>query len=497
LLRGKSMAVIRESKPPKGLRISELARLADVTIPTIKHYLKEGLLPRPYKTGRTMSYYDPECINRLRFIKKLQAERFLPLPVIKRVIESGGPIEDELALGEAFLGVHSSFNPQAFYTEDEILRQIDVRPEQLSIIRGNNLVAPVTRGTTRVYDDLDYRIVTLAKEREEMGIPFDYSMKLMSIYREHIRTIVKEDARLFLREIVRHKNTEEILRSIREGSRTLSAFMPIMKEKLMRQGAQRALEELNRASERIEEALRFRSLPDLWSDIADQRDLTDERSAARRAVLWAFQRDQGSSAENDISPETLFPLVGGIRALTNREGREALDQIGRVDPEGPFGCLIKAMAGTAYLILGSEGTGFLQIIEWMREAVVLFESSRIDTPYPNIELLAAYFRGVGLSIIPDVFDTHREARYDLNLVIFQSGRQQPVADTGISRFITELGLKSLYFKATVQIGATEYEAAKETLIKIKKTGIDDFYNQWVDRTMHEISGLTRSTPEPK
>lgn len=491
------MAVIRESKPPKGLRISELARLADVTIPTIKHYLKEGLLPRPYKTGRTMSYYDPECIKRLKLIKKLQAERFLPLPVIKRIIESGGPIEDELALGEAFLGVHSSFNPQVTYTEEEILRQIDVQPEQLSIIRGNNLVTPVTRGTKRVYDDLDYRIVTLVKEREEMCIPLDYSMKLMSIYRDHIRAIVREDARLFLREIVRNKKTEEIIRSIREGSRTLSAFMPVMKEKLMRQSVQHALEDLNRASERIEEALRFRSLPDLWDTIAGQRDLIDVRSTAHRAVLWALAKDTGSSTITDPAVgDALFSLVAGIRAFTRRDGHEALDQLERVDAKGPFGCLARAMAGTAHLIIGSQGTGFLQIIEQMREAVVLFESSRIDTPYPNIELLAAYFRGVGLSIIPDVFDTHREGRYDLNLVIFQSGRQKTVLDTGISRFIAELNLKSLYFKATVQIGAAEYEAAREALIKIKKTSIDEFYNQWADQTMQTISGLTRSTPEP-
>jgi DNA-binding transcriptional MerR regulator len=445
-----------------------------------------------------MSYYDPECIDRLKLIRKLQAERFFPLSVIKRIIASGGPLEDELALGEAFLGVHSSSNPQAAYTEDEILGHTGLEAAKLSLIRENSLVAPVTQGTERVYDDLDYRIIKLVKEREEMGIPLDYSMKLMSIYRDHIRMIVKEDARLFLREIVRNKNTEEILRSIREGSRTLSAFMPVMKEKLMRQSAQHALEELNRASERIEEALRFRSLPDLWDTIAHQRDLIDEHSSARRAVLWTLTRESGSQTRTEPElGETLFYLVAAIRALTHRDGHEALDQIGRVDPEGPFGCLVKAMSGTAHLILGSEGTGFLQIIEQMREAVSHFESSRIDTPYPNVELLAAYFRGVGLSIIPGVFDTHREGRYDLNFVISQSGRQQPIADSGISRFVTELGLKSLFFKATVQIGALEYEAARETLIRMKKIGIDDFYDRWADQTMRAIFGLMQDRPELK
>lgn len=483
---------------PHGLRISELAQLADVTIPTIKHYLKEGLLPRPHKTGRTMSYYDPTCVDRLRLIKRLQAERFLPLSVIKRIIESGGPLEDEIALSEAFLGFHSFLNPQVTYTEDEILAQTTLQPSRLSQILDANLVAPVVKGNERLYDEMDYRIVALIKERDDLGIPFDYSMKLMSVYRDHIQSIVREDSRLFLREIIRNKNAEEILQSIREGSRTLSAFMPIMKEKLMRQGAMNAIEELNRASDRIEEAIRFRSLPDLWDTIASQRDLIDARSTAHRAVLWALAKDTVSTSITDqVVRDTLFSLVACIRALTQHDGHEALDQLIRVNPEGPFGCLSKAMAGTAHLILGSKGTGFLQIIEHMREAVILFESSRIDTPYPNIELLAAYFRGVGLSIIPDVFDTHREGRYDLNLVIFQSGRQQTVSDKGISRFATELSIKSLYFKAIVQIGAADYEAARETLTKIKKSGIDDFYNRWADKTLRNINGLSPGNPAPK
>ncbi len=70
--------------------------------PTIKHYLREGLLPEPVKTSRNMAYYPPEFVDRIRLIKRLQEERFMPLKAIKggarggprpgrRAARAGGP----------------------------------------------------------------------------------------------------------------------------------------------------------------------------------------------------------------------------------------------------------------------------------------------------------------------------------------------------------------------------------------------------------------------
>ena len=65
------------------LKISELAERADVPAATVRHYLREGLLPEPVKTSKNMAYYPPEFVERIRTIKRLQEERFMPLRVIK------------------------------------------------------------------------------------------------------------------------------------------------------------------------------------------------------------------------------------------------------------------------------------------------------------------------------------------------------------------------------------------------------------------------------
>src|SRR3954470_18502618 len=69
------------------LKISELADRSDVSVGTIKHYLREGLLPDPVKTSRNMAYYPAEFVDRIKMIKQLQEERYMPLRVIKDLLE--------------------------------------------------------------------------------------------------------------------------------------------------------------------------------------------------------------------------------------------------------------------------------------------------------------------------------------------------------------------------------------------------------------------------
>jgi DNA-binding transcriptional MerR regulator len=68
------------------LKISELAERSEVPVATIRHYLREGLLPEPVKTSRNMAYYPPDFVERIRLIKQLQEERYLPLRVIRELL---------------------------------------------------------------------------------------------------------------------------------------------------------------------------------------------------------------------------------------------------------------------------------------------------------------------------------------------------------------------------------------------------------------------------
>lgn len=71
--------------------ISELARLANVSVRTIRFYIDEGLLPAPDNLGRNTNY-DETYLERLELIRQMKAA-FLPLKEIRRQI-SGLDIEE-------------------------------------------------------------------------------------------------------------------------------------------------------------------------------------------------------------------------------------------------------------------------------------------------------------------------------------------------------------------------------------------------------------------
>lgn len=53
------------------MRISELATRTGVAVPTIKYYLREGLLPEGVRTAPTQATYDERHVQRLRVIRAL------------------------------------------------------------------------------------------------------------------------------------------------------------------------------------------------------------------------------------------------------------------------------------------------------------------------------------------------------------------------------------------------------------------------------------------
>jgi AcrR family transcriptional regulator/predicted DNA-binding transcriptional regulator AlpA len=68
------------------MRIAELAAISKISAPTIHYYVKEGLLPNPLKTGKTMAYYTEEHVERLQIISKLKAEK-KSIAVIKQILD--------------------------------------------------------------------------------------------------------------------------------------------------------------------------------------------------------------------------------------------------------------------------------------------------------------------------------------------------------------------------------------------------------------------------
>ncbi|WP_433218133.1 MerR family transcriptional regulator [Microtetraspora malaysiensis] len=74
------------------MRISQLSAESGVPIPTIKYYLREGLLPQGDQTSATRAEYGQEHLRRLRLIRALLEVGRLPVASIRKVIAA---VDDE------------------------------------------------------------------------------------------------------------------------------------------------------------------------------------------------------------------------------------------------------------------------------------------------------------------------------------------------------------------------------------------------------------------
>ena len=140
------------------LKISELADAADVPVATVRHYLREGLLPEPVKTSRNMAYYPPEFADRIRLIKRLQEERYMPLRVIRDALDSAnGDLERVQALADA--GDSVVDRVLAPLTErvpsEEVLRRFEIPERALERLAELGVLGPDERG----YSQADVRVI--------------------------------------------------------------------------------------------------------------------------------------------------------------------------------------------------------------------------------------------------------------------------------------------------------------------------------------------------
>ncbi|HEY7629609.1 MAG TPA: MerR family transcriptional regulator, partial [Thermoleophilaceae bacterium] len=135
--------------------MSELAEASGVSAGTIKHYLREGLLPEPVKTSRNMAYYPADFVDRIRLIKQLQEERFMPLKVIK------GMLDEDPDRAKALVELEDRILERALAGEEkrtsvaEVKRRYEMPQEVLARLEELGVLSPNSRG----YSPSDVRVV--------------------------------------------------------------------------------------------------------------------------------------------------------------------------------------------------------------------------------------------------------------------------------------------------------------------------------------------------
>ncbi len=180
------------------VKMSELARRSGVPAPTIKHYMRLELLPGPSeRTGRNMAWYDPAMVPRIMAIKELQRSRFLPLDVIKQVLDGADKPRDNERVAAAVARVLEETERDAEFTAPQLVA-MGVDDREIRALRRMGLIEPREVDGQLLFSGADVELLETIKTARALGLSPDMlPVSILVDYIRAIQTLVQTELMLF------------------------------------------------------------------------------------------------------------------------------------------------------------------------------------------------------------------------------------------------------------------------------------------------------------
>jgi DNA-binding transcriptional MerR regulator len=213
------------------LRMGELAEASGVPAPTIKHYLREGLLPEPVKTSRNMAYYPPEFVDRIKLIKQLQEERFMPLRAIKAVLDEDPERARALVELEDRILDRALAGEQARTSATEARERYGVPKEVLDRLEELEVLSPTSRG----YSPSDIKIIeAISRFRaggydEEIGFTVYDTLR----YKSALEELVRQEVDVVMQRLAGEVSPDRVVEMLESGAQPLQDLIAALHTKLM------------------------------------------------------------------------------------------------------------------------------------------------------------------------------------------------------------------------------------------------------------------------
>ena len=213
------------------LRMRELAEASGVPAGTIKHYLREGLLPQPVKTSRNMAYYSPEFVDRIKLIKQLQEERFMPLRAIRSILDDGPQRARALLELEDRILDRALAGEQTRTSAGEARERYGVPKEVLDRLEQIGVLSPNSRG----YSPSDVKIIeAISRFRaggydEEIGFTVYDTLR----YKRALEELVKEEVDVVMERLAGKVPPDRVVEMLESGAEPLKDLIAAMHTKLL------------------------------------------------------------------------------------------------------------------------------------------------------------------------------------------------------------------------------------------------------------------------
>jgi DNA-binding transcriptional MerR regulator len=184
---------------PEMLKMSVFAVRSGVPIPTIKHYLRERLLPEPVRTSKNMAYYDAALIPRVKAIKRLQTTLHLPLHVIRQVLDraENEVVPGDVAIEATIARVLGELAPREVLSRKQ-LAEAGVQDDELALFRSLGIVTPDLTGGIERYVGDDVTLLRLLGQARRAGLSAKMlPPEILRAYVEALGNLVRVELQMF------------------------------------------------------------------------------------------------------------------------------------------------------------------------------------------------------------------------------------------------------------------------------------------------------------
>jgi DNA-binding transcriptional MerR regulator len=216
------------------LKMKELAEASGVSAGTIKHYLREGLLGDGHevvKTSRNMAYYPPEFVERIKLIKQLQEERFMPLSVIKSMLDEDPERAAALVELEDRILERALAGDRSRVSAAELRRRYEIPQEVLERLAELEVLTPTSRG----YGPRDVEIVeAIGRFRaggydERIGFTVYDTLR----YKRALEELVKEEVQVLMDRLAGELDPDHATDLIAAGTEPLNDLIAALHQKAL------------------------------------------------------------------------------------------------------------------------------------------------------------------------------------------------------------------------------------------------------------------------
>ena len=223
------------------IRIGELAKRSGVSVPTLKHYLREGLIAPVKKSGRTMAWYAPELAGKVKAIKELQRHEYLPLDVIKESIDEHASARDDAEAADSIARVLASHAGGKTRTREEILAKGDATAAELGVLAAAGLAVPGPDGSYRG-DDLAV-LSTLGAARKAGLSAEMLQFEIIDEYLRAIRALVAIELKMFRAGVMPRAKRGQLPALTETATKLSERLVVLLRRKLLVPTMNRLMEE--------------------------------------------------------------------------------------------------------------------------------------------------------------------------------------------------------------------------------------------------------------